>query len=143
MPVEPGRLSEACLDRDSIIWAVSLAIQAVLTFLAQRRLRGLESFLLAIPSTIVGGALMILIGAIAYESVSNIWPIACAIYFLPGFLVGWLAAFIARQTGPKPIPPGCCQKCGYNLTGNISGRCPECGFPTGSGRRPPKAKRRR
>jgi hypothetical protein len=23
--------------------------------------------------------------------------------------------------------PGMCQKCGYNLTGNISGRCPECG----------------
>jgi len=24
-------------------------------------------------------------------------------------------------------PPGCCQHCGYNLTGNVSGRCPECG----------------
>ena len=22
---------------------------------------------------------------------------------------------------------GCCAKCGYNLTGNVSGRCPECG----------------
>ncbi len=28
----------------------------------------------------------------------------------------------------KPIyPPGCCEKCGYNLTGNVSGSCPECG----------------
>ncbi len=26
-------------------------------------------------------------------------------------------------------PPGHCQKCGYNLTGNESGRCPECGQP--------------
>lgn len=25
------------------------------------------------------------------------------------------------------IPVGHCQKCGYNLTGNVSGRCPECG----------------
>lgn len=25
------------------------------------------------------------------------------------------------------IPPGHCQKCGYNLTGNASGICPECG----------------
>ncbi|MGQ9648765.1 MAG: hypothetical protein ACUVXJ_01495 [Phycisphaerae bacterium] len=25
------------------------------------------------------------------------------------------------------IPPHCCQKCGYNLTGNVSGVCPECG----------------
>jgi hypothetical protein len=25
------------------------------------------------------------------------------------------------------IPPGHCRKCGYNLTGNVSGICPECG----------------
>lgn len=29
-------------------------------------------------------------------------------------------------------PPGHCWKCGYNLTGNISGRCSECGKPTSS-----------
>jgi len=28
------------------------------------------------------------------------------------------------------IPPGHCQKCGYNLTGNVSGICSECGKPT-------------
>ena len=27
----------------------------------------------------------------------------------------------------RRIPPGHCQKCGYNLTGNTSGKCPECG----------------
>jgi hypothetical protein len=27
-------------------------------------------------------------------------------------------------------PPGHCRNCGYNLTGNVSGRCPECGTPT-------------
>jgi hypothetical protein len=26
-------------------------------------------------------------------------------------------------------PPGHCQACGYDLTGNVSGRCPECGRP--------------
>ena len=26
-----------------------------------------------------------------------------------------------------PMPPGHCTKCGYNLTGNVSGRCSECG----------------
>ena len=25
------------------------------------------------------------------------------------------------------IPSGCCCRCGYNLTGNVSGYCPECG----------------
>lgn len=28
-------------------------------------------------------------------------------------------------------PPGRCQTCGYDLTGNISGRCPECGATCG------------
>ena len=27
----------------------------------------------------------------------------------------------------RRIPPGHCQKCGYDLTGNVSGVCPECG----------------
>ncbi len=27
----------------------------------------------------------------------------------------------------RRIPPGHCPACGYNLTGNVSGRCPECG----------------
>ena len=27
----------------------------------------------------------------------------------------------------RRIPPHCCQKCGYNLTGNVTGVCPECG----------------
>lgn len=26
-------------------------------------------------------------------------------------------------------PPGHCQACGYDLTGNVSGKCPECGDP--------------
>jgi hypothetical protein len=30
---------------------------------------------------------------------------------------------------PKPLA-GTCLSCGYNLTGNISGVCPECGTPT-------------
>lgn len=31
---------------------------------------------------------------------------------------------------------GCCV-CGYNLTGNVSGVCPECGTPVPSGTAPP------
>ena len=28
---------------------------------------------------------------------------------------------------PKRYPAHCCPQCGYNLTGNVSGVCPECG----------------
>lgn len=27
----------------------------------------------------------------------------------------------------KNYPDNCCQECGYNLTGNTTGKCPECG----------------
>src|SRR5262249_38639865 len=27
----------------------------------------------------------------------------------------------------RPVRPGHCPRCGYNLTGNESGKCPECG----------------
>ncbi|MBU0617500.1 MAG: hypothetical protein KKI02_07270 [Planctomycetes bacterium] len=33
----------------------------------------------------------------------------------------------------RRTPPGHCQNCGYDLTGNVSGRCPECGTPTANG----------
>lgn len=39
---------------------------------------------------------------------------------LPGFLI----FMVARRRRP-PTPPRC--PCGYNLTGNVSGICPECG----------------
>jgi hypothetical protein len=37
----------------------------------------------------------------------------------PGALLWW--------RDRRRIPPGHCRKCGYNLTGNVSGVCPECG----------------
>jgi len=39
---------------------------------------------------------------------------------------GLAAAWLARAR----VRPGLCGRCGYNLTGNVSGRCPECGTPT-------------
>jgi len=45
-----------------------------------------------------------------------------------------LLAIVAAPTAylwwhARRFPPGHCQKCGYDLTGNVSGRCPECGVP--------------
>ena len=41
-------------------------------------------------------------------------------------LPGAVVAILIATTGRKPRP-GHCQACGYDLTGNTSGRCPECG----------------
>ena len=35
-----------------------------------------------------------------------------------------------RLKWPRPV--GHCQQCGYNLAGNVSGRCPECGVTIGA-----------
>ena len=47
------------------------------------------------------------------------------------FWVPWLVA-MAVSLGAKSMlarrrPTNLCAECGYNLTGNVSGRCPECG----------------
>jgi hypothetical protein len=33
----------------------------------------------------------------------------------------------------RPCPPGHCPNCGYDLTANVSGKCPECGRPVDRG----------
>ena len=44
-------------------------------------------------------------------------------------LVGLFAAVLVASWGYSPSP-NLCRWCGYNLTGNVSGRCPECGEAT-------------
>ena len=50
-------------------------------------------------------------------------PISCAAYPVFAFLRGPVRLRRRRSLG-------LCIDCGYNLTGNISGVCPECGTPT-------------
>lgn len=50
-----------------------------------------------------------------------LWPelVLCLIY--PGYVL--VCHYRQRSRSKK----GCCQNCGYSLTGNTSGVCPECG----------------
>jgi|GEM_PF-5022504 len=57
----------------------------------------------------------------------NIAPVIIidVMFVLPALLV--LARLMVR--GWPSRAPGLCVSCGYDLTGNTSGRCPECGTP--------------
>ena len=49
-------------------------------------------------------------------------------YWQAGMLV-WFAASVGGwmdHRRERPVPPGHCRQCGYDLTGNTSGRCAEC-----------------
>jgi len=49
----------------------------------------------------------------------------CATAVLP---LLWCGAFLSSRMRRRRSPEdGACGNCGYNLTGNVSGVCPECG----------------
>ncbi len=50
--------------------------------------------------------------------------------WMPLVLTAIPTAWLWHRDRPPP-PPGHCQSCGYNLTGNVSGVCPECGERVG------------
>ncbi|MFH1747662.1 MAG: hypothetical protein ABIG44_11525 [Planctomycetota bacterium] len=60
-----------------------------------------------------------------YKWLQNGWRLDVPVWpfiVLPGVLAGWIWWRERHRPGP-----GCCEHCGYNLTGNLSGRCSECG----------------
>ena len=65
------------------------------------------------------------------ESTFCWWPIPHSngrlllIPFSLALLIAAIPTAILRRE--RAIPPGHCNQCGYKLTGNVSGVCPECG----------------
>ena len=51
------------------------------------------------------------------------------LFFGALMLFGWGAAWLFFRRG-QLLDPTACRICGYNLTGNVSGICPECGTET-------------
>ena len=59
-------------------------------------------------------------GEFRYSAWIPMWPIVAGMS-IP-MLVTWV--------WPQKRIPGTCRTCGYDLTGNVSGQCSECGEPT-------------
>jgi hypothetical protein len=60
-------------------------------------------------------------GGVDNDAILSCWAVATFLAILP---LAWFAELRIRRRARRN---GFCQKCGYNLTGNVSGVCPECG----------------
>lgn len=72
------------------------------------------------------GVVLVVHGGVEYRNsgVIGVLPVLGLISLAYG------AANLFRSSRLPAIPrhpPGHCQKCGYNMAGSASGRCPECG----------------
>jgi hypothetical protein len=63
------------------------------------------------------------------EIVVFIMPFIVLVNLVFWFAIGYAATtlLIVITCRGREYPPGYCRACGYNLTGNVSGVCPECG----------------
>jgi hypothetical protein len=105
-----------------------LATGVICVFIAARRpLRG-WSMLMAI-AVIIGGA--------AYYQGKDVLNAPSmfrkALIVVPRVLQCCMVLVAAMIWTQRASRAGCCEQCGYNLTLNTSGRCPECGGPAGGG----------
>lgn len=61
------------------------------------------------------------------ESLRNCELILGFPLWLPFLLIAIPTGFLFWSDHRRRMRVGCCEKCGYDLTGNTTGRCPECG----------------
>lgn len=69
---------------------------------------------------------MISVGCFCILMILVRFDLLSAIYFLLFATPGLIGLVCVRAPRPQP---GHCKSCGYNLTGNVSGKCSECGAP--------------
>ena len=65
----------------------------------------------------------------------QVWRIFVPLW-IPFLLIAAPTAWLFHRDRRR-IPPGHCLRCGYDLTGNTSGVCSECGAPTPPTHAPP------
>lgn len=101
--------------------AVAFAFAAALVLWVRPRWLGLTlGFTPLALMGLVMGSLLFTVKA-GYGIASSMWDLWPA---LPSVVALLLLPFV--PTRPARIPPGWCE-CGYDLRGNSSGVCPECG----------------
>ena len=64
-----------------------------------------------------------------YKTLRLLGPIAGFTLLALAFAGPFLAQYLLAVVGAKASAVNLCSRCRYNLTGNVSGICPECGTP--------------
>lgn len=79
---------------------------------------------------LIGTAILALAGGVgSVGRVADLGVVVFAVSSLAFTVQLWMTL---RPLEQKPSGPPTCAGCGYNLTGNTSGTCPECGRRIGS-----------
>ncbi len=102
-----------------MLWFASFLAWLLLRRFADRTHTWIKTFL-ATPGLYAAGVLI----AVAAAGIGLYIPIL----FAPSWLFTFLGFRLRRAVRDVHGPPECV-KCSYNLTGNTSGTCPECGTP--------------
>lgn len=58
---------------------------------------------------------------------TSTWTIPAAAILALVAVACWCMSVFTIRVRRRRALPGACRRCGYNLAGNVSGRCPECG----------------
>lgn len=118
----------------------TLLLPCILPFVSYRRIGGWRR------SCLYGAVAGLSVGVTRQVWLSNLgrlfsspwrWLEAMAETLFPilvlafGCLVAWLAGRLVFGRLIIVDSAAACRSCGYNLTGNVSGICPECGAPVG------------
>lgn len=72
----------------------------------------------------LGAVVVFFVGAFFLSTIPGFAALSAGLFAMLGFA----SAFIVVLPAGREYPSGYCQSCGYDLTGNESGRCPECGL---------------
>ena len=124
-----GAMSAAC--------ASAVAVMAFVGWLSSRaasRWFAVEALLLFNGGLEIGEvALAALEGGTVTFTIADAWLFLLFTAAQTGVAYGLRALLLAWASQRRP---GCCPTCGYDLTGNVSGRCPECGTRMAHQRKP-------
>lgn len=119
----PGRLL-SCVKWLSLGVAISTGVPVLLSFVLPIEWHGRQ------PNVVYSffwGVVYREHGDVIFYARDPVCSLPLRLYLCP--LAAGVISAVCWLAGPKRPVKGHCSSCGYDLTGNVSGTCPECGTP--------------